>query len=134
MDAPASRRARRTVVTAALAATLPLAGCSGSSDHHSAAAAPRHHVSFQVDGSGAADLGYSTGSAATSGTAPHAVLPWRKTVRADASAYTLTVVLGKEGGDASCSISVDGHKLTGSRAHGPFGRATCTTGTSRADG
>jgi hypothetical protein len=135
MDDSTSQPVHRTVVMTALAATLLLAGCSGSPHHKSALSAPPgHRVSFQVDGSGTADLGYSTGAAATSGTAPHAALPWKKTVRAASTAYTLTVVLGQAGGDATCSISIDGRRLAGSRAYGPFGRATCTTGASSADG
>lgn len=135
MDDPTNRHVHRTVVTTTLASTLLLAGCTGSPHRESAAPAPpSHRVSFQVDGSGTADLGYSTGAAAASGRAPQAALPWKKTVRATGAAYTLTVVLGQAGGDATCSISVDGRELAGSSAHGPYGRATCTTGTSQADG
>ncbi|SEN14642.1 MmpS family transport accessory protein [Actinacidiphila rubida] len=136
-DEPPPRRIGRAVVATALAAPLLLAGCTGSSHHDgatSAPAGPSHRVAFQVDGSGTADLGYSTGTTARSGKVAHAVLPWTKTVSATGAGYVLTVVLGPSGGDAACSISVDGRKLTGSRAHGPYGRATCTTGTSRADG
>jgi hypothetical protein len=135
MNASTSRYQRATAVMTALVAALLLGGCSGSSHDKSAASAPLgHQVSFQVDGSGNADLSYSTGATATSGTAPHTALPWKKTVRANGATYTLTVVLGQAGGDASCSISVDGRRLAGSSAHGHFGRATCATGSSRADG
>ena len=137
VQAGAGTAVRAARVVAALAVAAPvLAGCSGSPSHHEGAAPtpPAHRVSFQVAGSGTADLDYSTGAAATSGRARNAALPWSKTVRAAGAAYTLTVVLGRSGGDASCSISVDGRRRAGSHARGAYGRATCATGTAPADG
>ncbi|MGP9017127.1 hypothetical protein ACT1U9_01790 [Streptomyces sp. BR1] len=132
MHEATTRRAGRAVVTITAVTALSLTGCS-SSRHQPAPGPPSHRIAFQVGGSGTADVGYSTGAKAAAGVARHASLPWKKTVRSTGTAYTLTVVLGSAGGDAACSISLDGRELTGSTAHGPYGRATCSTRTSSAD-
>ncbi|MEV6110085.1 MmpS family transport accessory protein [Streptomyces sp. NPDC051940] len=129
------RRAHPTAALSAFAAVLLLTACTGSADPDPAPSGPRGpRISFEVDGTGTADVDYSAGTGAASGRAPGSTLPWRKTVRSTGAPYTLTVVLGEDGGKATCSITVDGRKLAGSSARGPLGRATCTAGTTRADG
>lgn len=105
------------------AATLILGGCSGPSDH-----IPKQGIAFAVDGHGTADI---TWSGTTGGTASRATLPWHAAVQEpiDAHPILLTVVLGEQGGQATCTITIDGHRVSSSLAQGPFGRATCHTPT-----
>lgn len=110
----------------AVTVTLFLAGCSSPSDHTDHPA--KHGITFAVDGQGTADITWS-GTAA--GTASHSPLPWHTTVQEplDAHPVSLAVVLGERGGQATCTITIDGHRVSSSLAQGPFGRATCHTPT-----
>ncbi|GDY32290.1 hypothetical protein [Gandjariella thermophila] len=108
---------------------LLLAGCGASPDQADNVA--KRGITFAVDGQGTADITWS------GGTASHATLPWHTTVQEPVGAHpvSLTVVLGQQGGQATCSISVDGHRVSSSLAQGAYGRATChastTTGSPR---
>ena len=85
-----------------------------------------HSVTLTVDGSGTADVDWST---ATGGKTAHTALPWHTTVQAPTGRreVTLTLVLGQHGGQATCSIAIDGRRVNSSLAQGKFGRATCHT-------
>src|SRR5437016_6229618 len=100
---------------------LFLAGCSPSPNHTDNVA--KQGITFAVDGQGTADI---TWSGTPEGTASHATLPWHNTVQEPNGAHpvSMTVVLGQRGGQATCSITIDGHRVSSSLAQGAFGRAT----------
>ena len=85
-----------------------------------------HAVTLTVDGRGTADVNWST---STGGKSAHATLPWHTTVQAPTGRreVTLSLVLGQQGGQATCSIAIDGRRVNSSSALGKFGRATCHT-------
>lgn len=114
-----------TFVACALVLLLP--GCATTPDHTTKAA--EHSVAFAVEGNGTADI---TWSGATDGTAAHTALPWHTTVPGSVGEHpaTVSIVLDQRGGQASCSITVDGRRVSSSLAQGAFGRATCHTPTS----
>lgn len=107
----------------AVTVTLLLAGCSTPPDP-----IPKQGITFAVDGQGTADI---TWSGTPGGTASHATLPWHTTVQEPINTHpvTLTVVLSQQGGQATCSITINGHRVNSSLAQGVFGRATCHTPT-----
>jgi hypothetical protein len=112
-----------------MAAAFCLAACGGGTGGTpgtggNTTSSSRPEITFRVEGTGAADI---TWSGVTGGTAAHVTLPWRRISRQDASALdlSLTVVLGGKGGDATCSIAVDGRKVASSLASGVYGRAAC---------
>lgn len=122
---------RRPAVSCALAgiATLAvlLSGCTASPDHTDNVA--QQDITFTVDGTGTADI---TWSGATGGTASQAALPWHTTIHeptTGAHPVSVNVVLGQHGAQATCAITIAGHRVSSSLARGPYGRATCHTPT-----
>lgn len=112
---------------AACALVLFLPGCTATPAQTDKAA--EHTVALAVEGHGTADI---TWSGATGGTAAHTALPWHATVPGPVGEHpaTVSIVLDQRGGQASCSITVDGRRVSSSLAQGAFGRATCHTPTS----
>ncbi|SEO79087.1 hypothetical protein [Actinacidiphila rubida] len=131
MSASARTLLSRITTVSAAGTCLLAAACSGTSSAagHPAQDSPRptrHIVSYQVDGHGTADI---TWSGTSGGTATGVTLPWHRTgQRSDGTrGVTLTVVLGRTGGKATCSLTVDGRRVGTSLAQGSYGRAACTT-------
>lgn len=111
---------RRAISIAAAGLTVAfLTGCSSTSNHD--ADVPANNIAFAVDGHGTADITW------TGGTVSHATLPWHTTVSAVAPGQSpsLTVLLDHDGGQARCTIAVNGRQVAGSLAQGSFGRANC---------
>lgn len=123
---PRSTIERRCAVAAlsVLAIATGIAGCSSSPSPVDQA--PQHDLAFTVDGHGTADI---TWSGANGGTASHQALPWHISVREPDGPHpvSLQVVLGQTGGQAACTIDLDGKRISSSLAAGKFGRATCHT-------
>jgi hypothetical protein len=127
MAASTGRRLTRISALLLLAPVLCLAGCGGTPRTSKATGVNGpHSVTLTVDGSGTADIDWST---ATGGKSAHAALPWHTTVQAATGRHevTLSLVLGQRGGHATCSIAIDGRRVNSSVAQGKFGRATCHT-------
>lgn len=112
------------------AAALALTACNGSKPP--AASAPTavpHAIVFAVTGHGTATLTWPGGSNT------HTALPWNSTreIPLGPDGVTLTVQLDTGGGQATCSITVDGKRLVSSLAQGPNSRATCRTAAGQAN-
>lgn len=127
MAVSTGRRLTRISALLLLAPALCLTSCS-ETPRPSKATGPDapHSVTLTVDGSGTADVDWST---AAGGKTAHTALPWHTTVQAATGLHevTLSLVLGQHGGQATCSIAIDGRRVNSSLAQGRFGRATCHT-------
>ncbi|MER6072748.1 hypothetical protein ABT187_28665 [Streptomyces sp. NPDC001817] len=127
MAASIRRRPARTGALLLLVPALCLTSCSETPRPARATGldAP-HSVTLTVEGRGTADVNWST---ATGGKAAQTTLPWHTTVQAPTGRreVTLSLVLGQHGGQATCSIAIDGRRVNSSLAQGKFGRATCHT-------
>ncbi|MGW3170958.1 hypothetical protein [Streptomyces sp. NPDC001153] len=99
-------------------------GGDGASHHPVPSAA----VTYEVTGTGTADLTYQARS--TSGKAvvvKAAALPWHKTVDVPLGKEPIvSIVLGAQGGQARCTLAIRGHHVQSATATGAFGRATCS--------
>ena len=84
-------------------------------------------VSYTVNGTGPAHITY-TRADGTHTTTVTAHLPWHHTtnVTAGQAPATVSIVLGQDGGHATCTLTLNGHPVQHATAHGTFGRATCT--------
>ncbi|MFE1443251.1 hypothetical protein [Streptomyces sp. NPDC058739] len=139
---------RAGVITAA----LTLAACGGlvlyallspgGEEKEKKHTAPAASVTYEVTGTGTADITYQARSESGKATVVKAAtLPWRKTVPVPLGrSPVVTIVLGERGGQARCAVAVRGRHLQSATASGDFGRATCTgvlpsadTGPDRAD-
>ncbi|MFR9795884.1 hypothetical protein ACL02U_08255 [Streptomyces sp. MS06] len=92
-------------------------------------------VTYEVTGSGTADLTYQAGSEAGEAVVVRgARLPWRKTVDVPLGQHpTINILLGADGGTARCSLAVRGRHLQSATAGGTFGRTTCSAAPLTAD-
>ncbi|MER6349362.1 MmpS family transport accessory protein [Streptomyces sp. NPDC001595] len=89
---------------------------------------PTASVTYEVTGTGTADITYQARSESGKATVVKAAsLPWRKTVPVPLGrSAVVNVVLGEKGGEARCAVAVQGRHLQSATASGNFGRATCT--------
>lgn len=95
------------------------------SDGHTAAARPTVPVGYTVSGSGSARITY-TQPDGTSRTFT-ARLPWQQTTAVTAGRpAAVTIVLGPDGGRATCALTLHGTPVQHATAYGTYGRATCT--------
>ncbi|MFJ8793461.1 hypothetical protein [Streptomyces sp. NPDC102462] len=126
-------RAGLAVAGAVLAACLTL-GLFGVLDSDGGGAGTAQHptrtapVTYEVTGTGTADITYQAGSeAGTATVVSAATLPWRKTVRVPVGRDPIvSIVLGERGGRARCALAIRGDHVQSATASGEFGRATCT--------
>ncbi|WP_234434425.1 hypothetical protein [Streptomyces sp. NRRL F-5126] len=97
----------------------------GSTAHHRTPTAP---VTYEVTGTGTAELTYQARSASGRATVVHAAhLPWHTTVDVPLGKQPIiSIVLGHNGGQAHCSLAIHGKHAQSATASGPYGRATCT--------
>lgn len=120
-----ARHYRAPLAAAGIAGALALAGCSPAkpSAPRPDTTAAAHTITFAVTGHGTAAVTWP------GGTDTHAGLPWSAVSRIPfgADGVNLTVQLGSAGGQAACTITVDGKRLVSSLAQGANGRATCHT-------
>ncbi|MEU4731230.1 MmpS family transport accessory protein [Streptomyces sp. NPDC023588] len=91
-------------------------------------AVPTAEVTYEVTGTGIAEISYLARSEAGTATVEKAVtLPWTKSVQVPlGKAPTVAVVLDGKGGQASCALAIGGKHVQRATAMGEFGRATCT--------
>jgi hypothetical protein len=123
---------RRGLVIAAVA----LLACGGligygflkTPEKPKARAVPTAEVTYEVTGSGTAELSYLARSESGEATVEKGVtLPWKKTVQVPlGKAPTVALVLDGKGGQASCTLAIRGKHVQRAIASGNFGRATCT--------
>ncbi|MEV6587029.1 hypothetical protein [Streptomyces acidicola] len=125
---------RAGVITAAVA----LAACGGlvlygvlsggGGDEKKKHEVPTASVTYEVTGTGTADITYQARSESGKATVVRAAaLPWRKTVPVPlGSSPVVSIVLGEKGGEARCAVAVQGRHMQSATASGDFGRATCT--------
>ncbi|MEW2080665.1 hypothetical protein [Streptomyces sp. NPDC005283] len=93
-----------------------------------ARAVPTAEVTYEVTGSGTAELSYLARSESGEATVEKGVtLPWKKTVQVPlGKAPTIALVLDGKGGQAGCTLAIRGKHVQRATASGNFGRATCT--------
>ena len=88
------------------------------------------HVSYSVSGTGKASITYdtSTNTGWSSEQANDTKLPWSKDVTMSGILKSPNVfaTLGPDGGNITCTITVDGQVLKTATGSGPFATATCT--------
>lgn len=89
---------------------------------------PTASVTYEVTGTGTADLTYQARSISGKAAAVHAAhLPWRTTVEVPLGKEPIiSIQLGEQGGQAHCSLAVRGRHVQSATASGAYGRATCS--------
>lgn len=92
-----------------------------------AAGPPTAAVTYEVTGDGTAEISYLGQDEDGGATVVRdAELPWKHTVQVPlGETPTVAVVLGEEGGQASCTLAIRGKHVQRATAMGEFGRATC---------
>jgi len=120
---PLTPTRRTPLAVALLGGAIALTGCASNPPAPKTSAAAAHTVTFTVTGHGTATVTWP------GGTDTHAALPWTSTTRIPLAAdgLNLTLQLSANGGQATCTISIDGRRLVSSLAQGANGRATCHT-------
>ncbi|MCX3064246.1 hypothetical protein [Streptomyces beihaiensis] len=139
-SAKGAGRLRRPDRAGFIAAGVVLAACAGlvlygvlntsgnSDEKASHRAAPTAPVTYDVTGTGTADLTYQAHNETGKATVIHnAHLPWHTTVHVPLGQQPLiSIVLGPHGGTAHCALAIRGHHVQSSTATGTYGRATCS--------
>jgi hypothetical protein len=128
------RRTRALAIGGGLLACAALATAATITWHHSHSQpgtngtartqrVPTVPVRYQVSGHGTAQITYadSTGHLRTES----AQLPWQRNTTAQTAA--VSIVLGKDGGTATCTITLHGTPVQQATATGSYGRANCRT-------
>ncbi|MFJ7154416.1 MmpS family transport accessory protein [Streptomyces sp. NPDC101118] len=92
------------------------------------AAVPSVAVTYEVTGTGTAEIAYrSDAESAAAAVERNVRLPWKKTVQVPLTeSPTVNITLDKTGGQASCTLAVQGKHVQLATASGAYGRATCT--------
>ncbi|MFF3243407.1 hypothetical protein ACFYWY_06670 [Streptomyces sp. NPDC002870] len=103
-------------------------GIFSTPDTPKARAVPTAEVTYEVTGTGTAELSYLARSESGKATVEKSVaLPWKKSVQVPlGKAPTIAIVLGEKGGQASCTLAIRGKHVQLATASGSYGRATCT--------
>jgi hypothetical protein len=133
---PATRRRVRLLVFggALLCVVLATAGvlfAAHSGNGKNGASAPHHGptvpVAYQITGRGTAQISYAGPDGRLHTVSAH--LPWRDgtDLTAGGAPAVVSIVLGKEGGNATCSVSLHGKVVQQATAYGSYGRANCRT-------
>jgi hypothetical protein len=115
---------------AALATAGALFATHSGNDTNGAAAQHHSHtvpVDYQISGRGTAQISYAgpDGRLHTVSTR----LPWHggAGLTAGGAPAAVSILLGKEGGNATCSVSLHGKVVQQATAYGSYGRANCRT-------
>ncbi|KUL39759.1 hypothetical protein ADL12_14435 [Streptomyces regalis] len=89
---------------------------------------PTAAVTYEVTGTGTADITYQARSETGQATVVKAAaLPWRKTVDVPlVQDPTVSIILTEQGGQARCTLAIRGRHVQSATATGTFGRATCS--------
>jgi hypothetical protein len=94
------------------------------------AARTNHTIVYGVTGSGTANITYDSFDNGHNGSAQNSdvSLPWTKTIVGSGifNYYTVTATLSEAGGTLTCSISVDGRRISTNSANGAFASASCS--------
>ncbi|MFF4231333.1 hypothetical protein [Streptomyces sp. NPDC001820] len=132
-NAKKGRRVDRGGLAVAAAVLLACGGLIGygvlnTPDEPKARAVPTAEVTYEVTGTGTAEISYLARSESGEATVEKSVaLPWKKSVQVPlGKAPTIAVVLGEKGGQASCTLAIRGKHVQLATASGSFGRTTCT--------
>jgi hypothetical protein len=113
------------VIAAAAVAWLALPHDS-THPARTADARPTVPVGYAVSGTGTAQITYTRPDGTSRTLSAH--LPWQQTTTLDAkSPATVHIVLGPDGGHATCALTLHGTAVQHATAYGAYGRATCTT-------
>lgn len=126
---PPARRGRLIGGIALLAcAGLVGYGVLGTDEQPKTGTASNAEVTYEVTGTGTAEISYLTPGEGGTATIEKAVaLPWKKSVQMPlGKAPTVTIVLDEKGGQASCTLTVRNKHIQRATAMGAFGRAACT--------
>ncbi|MGW1508709.1 hypothetical protein [Streptomyces sp. NPDC002394] len=126
---PPGRRGWLIGGTALLAcAGLAGYGLLGTDGQPKTGTASNAEVTYEVTGTGTAEISYLTPGEGGTATVEKAVtLPWKKSVQMPlGKPPTVTLVLDEKGGQASCTLTVRNKHVQRATAMGAFGRATCT--------
>lgn len=109
---------------------------SGGDDDKPERKVPTAAVTYEVTGSGTADITYQARSESGKAVVVEAAtLPWRKTVAVPLGRQAVvSITLGEQGGKAHCAVAVRGRHVQGATAAGEFGRATCSGALPRESG
>jgi hypothetical protein len=88
-------------------------------------------VVYSVTGAGAPTITYSS-DFNDSTQIRNASLPWSTTTREPGifGTYSVTATLGSSGGSLTCSLWVDGNRVSTRSASGPYASVACTGGPS----
>jgi hypothetical protein len=132
--APATRRRLRPLVfgSALLCAALATAGVlfATHSGNGKNGADTKHHgptipVAYQITVHGTAQISYAAPDGRLHTVS--AQLPWRggADLTTGGAPAVVSIVLGKEGGNATCSVSLHGKVVQQAAAYGSYGRANC---------
>ncbi|MEI5006638.1 hypothetical protein RB196_04170 [Streptomyces sp. PmtA] len=91
-------------------------------------AVPTAGVTYEVTGTGTAEIAYLARSESGTATVEKGVtLPWKKSVEVPlGKAPSVAIVLDEKGGRASCTLAIRGTHVQRATAVGEFGRATCS--------
>lgn len=138
-DRPADERAAKGSVGGrqgvVISAVLLLAcgalvgyGMLSTEDKPKPRAVPTAEVTYEVTGTGTAEISYLARSQSGAATVEKdAKLPWKKTVQVPVGkAPTVAIILDEKGGEAVCALAVRGKHAQRATAMGTFGRATCS--------
>ncbi|MFC9588683.1 hypothetical protein [Streptomyces sp. NPDC056944] len=105
-------------------------GLLGTDEQPQRGAAPGAEVTYDVTGTGTAEISYlARGEAGTATVEKSVTLPWSASVRMPlGKTPAVTIVLDEKGGQASCTLTVRNKHVQRATATGAFGRAACTGG------
>ncbi|WP_426363735.1 hypothetical protein [Streptomyces sp. E-08] len=103
-------------------------GLLGTDEQPQRGAAPSAEVTYDVTGTGTAEISYlARGEAGTATVEKSVTLPWTASVRMPLDKTpAVTIVLDEKGGQASCTLTVRDKHVQRATAIGAFGRAACT--------
>lgn len=102
---------------------LPHNGHPAAGGHTTAR--PTVPVGYTVTGHGTAEITYTRPDGTSRTVTTH--LPWHQTTTLpDTRPATISIVLGPDGGTATCGLTLHGTAVQHATAYGTYGRATCT--------
>ncbi|MQY15176.1 hypothetical protein SRB5_53540 [Streptomyces sp. RB5] len=89
---------------------------------------PTAAVTYTVNGTGTAQIAYQNPTAGRAATVIRSTsLPWTKTIRVPLGHNPrVSVILGDDGGTATCTLTIRSRPVQTSTTNGPNGRAHCT--------
>lgn len=90
----------------------------------------KHTIVYTVTGTGSPTITYDSFDNGHNGSTQisNAPLPWSKTITGSGlfNFYSVDATLGTDGGSITCTITVDGKRVSTNTANGELASATCT--------